>query len=767
MKKLLIPFILVATILVGGVMAYAIWKSVPVSAQDYFKSGKDYYEKHKYAEASVQLLNAVQKDPRNRDAHYFLALSYLNQKNVNAAAQQLSTLLDYYPDDIEASLRLGNLYLSAGGTNADYFRKADELAKKVLSKDAQNVAALILSGNSSAGLQDYGTAVELFEKAVALDPGNSSAFVSLGTAQAIQKKLPEAEQSFLKARQANPKDKSALISLANYYRSIGQPEKAESIFKEALTIYPSDKDIYVQVVEFYNQAGRAEDVTRVLQSAQTANPKDPSPSLILAGFYESRNRIPDARKLLFDLKKSYPDSVDVAGKLAANLLTDDPVRARTEIDQILKAEPTNATGLLLLAQIQFNSGQYDAIEETLRKSPALRESFPQPELLLGQVALKKGQIDEAQDHYQKSLSVNSSYVPARIALAELLMNRGRFPDSRTEVRKVLAMQPNLVAALILDATLDLTEKKYSDAEPKLTALVKDQPNNALVHRQVGLFYESRGRNADAEKSLVRALELQPDAQKGLQDLTQFYMRTKQSDKAIQRIIAIPDDKKQSFHYELLGLVYAQSARYHEAEKAYQMALEKDPSNSNSVGYLVALYIQTGELEEGLKELDVLIKKNPSSPAGYTVKGMIYEKQGKVEDAKKNYAQALKVDSNYETAGNNLAFILAEQEQDLNTALGWAQMARKRQPDSPGIADTLGWVYFKLGNYLLARDQLQFAVGKQPDNAVYQYHLAMIYKGNKQIPEAQNALKKAVSSPKDFKEKSLAQAELKQLSSLKF
>jgi tetratricopeptide (TPR) repeat protein len=422
---------------------------------------------------------------------------------------------------------------------------------------------------------------------------------------------------------------------------------------------------------------------------------------------------------------------------------------------------------MLLAQNQFNNGQYDAVEETLRKNAALKETFPQPELLLGQVALIKGQIDDAQDHFQKSLAVNSSYIPARAALAELLLNKGRFADSRTEVKKILALQPGFVPARILDATLDLMEKKYSDAEPKLMALVKDQPNNNLVYRQLGLYYQAIGRNADAEKNLVRALEIQPDAQKGLQDLVQFYMQTKQQDKAIQKISAVPDDKKQAFHYELLGLVYAQSGKYPEAEKAYQKALEKEPSNSNSIGYLVALYIQTGKLEDGLNELDVLIKKNPSNPSGYTVKGMIFEKQGKIEEAKNNYAQALKVDPNYSIAGNNLAFILAEQNKDLNTALGWAQMARKKQPDNPGIADTLGWVYFKLGNYLLARDQLQFAVGKQPDNAVFQYHLAMIYKGNKQIPEAQSALKKAVSSPTDFKEKSLAQEELKQLSSLKF
>jgi hypothetical protein len=43
---------------------------------------------------------------------------------------------------------------------------------------------------------------------------------------------------------------------------------------------------------------------------------------------------------------------------------------------------------------------------------------------------------------------------------------------------------------------------------------------------------------------------------------------------------------------------------------------------------------------------------------------------------------------------------------------------------------------------------------------------MIYKGTKQLPEAQSALRKAISSPRDFKEKSLAQAALKEIASLR-
>ena len=110
--------------------------------------------------------------------------------------------------------------------------------------------------------------------------------------------------------------------------------------------------------------------------------------------------------------------------------------------------------------------------------------------------------------------------------------------------------------------------------------------------------------------------------------------------------------------------------------------------------------------------------------------------------------------------------MAEQGRDLDTALGWAQMARKKQPENPENADTLGWVQYKLGRYILARDQLQFAVSKEPDNPAFQYHLAMIYKETKQIGEAQAALRKAISSPKDSREKTLAQNALREIASLK-
>jgi Flp pilus assembly protein TadD len=135
----------------------------------------------------------------------------------------------------------------------------------------------------------------------------------------------------------------------------------------------------------------------------------------------------------------------------------------------------------------------------------------------------------------------------------------------------------------------------------------------------------------------------------------------------------------------------------------------------------------------------------------------------MDEAQRSYNEAIKIDPGNFVAGNNLAYMLSGEGNGPEYRAQSRAMARKSQPENPSTADTLGWVYYKLGNYLLAREQAQFAVSKQPNDMVAQYHLGMIYKANKQMAEAETALRKAVASPTDFKEKPLAQAALKEIS----
>src|SRR5437867_3612407 len=258
MKKIVYPVVLVGTILIGGILAYSIWKASPQTSQEFFSNGKKYYDAKKYSEATIQFLNAVRKDPRDRDARFFLALSFVKQKELTQAAKELTALLEYYPDDEAANLQLGSIYLLGGRSDSKFFRQSQEIAEKILAKKPQNVAALILKGNAMAGLQDYRSSVELFEEALKLDPQNAAIFVDLGTTQTLQKNYAEAEAAFLKARQMDPQNRNAVLSLANYYRAVGKTDKADAVFREAFALDPTDREIYLQMAAFFYRTGRFE-----------------------------------------------------------------------------------------------------------------------------------------------------------------------------------------------------------------------------------------------------------------------------------------------------------------------------------------------------------------------------------------------------------------------------------------------------------------------------------------------------------------------------
>ena len=75
-------------------------------------------------------------------------------------------------------------------------------------------------------------------------------------------------------------------------------------------------------------------------------------------------------------------------------------------------------------------------------------------------------------------------------------------------------------------------------------------------------------------------------------------------------------------------------------------------------------------------------------------GTIYDYKGQHQQANEQYQKALAINPNSALAANNLAWNYVEYGGNLDVALALAQTAKAQLPDIPGIADTLGWIYYK-------------------------------------------------------------------------
>src|SRR5688572_6697965 len=225
MKKLFFIAVILGTTAFAGIFAYSYIRLKNKTPQAYFDTGKNYYDQGKYSDAIIQFINAIKRGEKGRDSRYYLALSYLNLPDLRGGVNQLRKLLEIFPDDAEANLKLGNIYLQLGPSDPALYVEAQKLAQRVLDKDPQSVPALILKANSMAGLKDFENARLVLAQATSLDPRDVSAWISLGSLHLQRKDLKEAEKAFLAARSSDETSKSAIVSLANFYRMAGNSEK--------------------------------------------------------------------------------------------------------------------------------------------------------------------------------------------------------------------------------------------------------------------------------------------------------------------------------------------------------------------------------------------------------------------------------------------------------------------------------------------------------------------------------------------------------------
>jgi Tfp pilus assembly protein PilF len=158
-----------------------------------------------------------------------------------------------------------------------------------------------------------------------------------------------------------------------------------------------------------------------------------------------------------------------------------------------------------------------------------------------------------------------------------------------------------------------------------------------------------------------------------------------------------------------------------------------------------LYLSQNKLDQALNEFETLAKRQTKPTASLTMTGMILEQQGKKDLAKKRYEEVLTLDSSASTAGNNLAWILAESGEDLDRALDLARAATAATPDVPQVMDTLGWVYYKKRQPLLAIPLFQRSTQLDPANGWYHYHLGLAHDLAGDSARARSAFQQALKA----------------------
>jgi|TARA_R110002126_G_scaffold13118_1_gene55807 tetratricopeptide (TPR) repeat protein len=172
---------------------------------------------------------------------------------------------------------------------------------------------------------------------------------------------------------------------------------------------------------------------------------------------------------------------------------------------------------------------------------------------------------------------------------------------------------------------------------------------------------------------------------------------------------------------------------------------------------IGLYVQIGGIyaknemyKESLEAYNAALKLagDASAPDYWQVffaRGRIHDAMGRWNSAEKDLLQALEYQPQQPFLLNYIGYSWADRGKNLDQALKMIEQAASLQPNDGSIRDSLGWVYYRLGDYAKAAIQLEQAAALLPYDPVVNDHLGDAYWKVGRHAEAEFQWKRALSN----------------------
>ncbi len=717
---------LLTTILLGCSLFF-ISSCSSQSKQKHLVRGEEFLQKHKFQEAVMEFRAAADIDNNSADAHWGLARCYENLGQYFETLDELRIAVKLNPDNLQAQVKLGNYYLLSTPPQID---EAAKVLDNIFARDPNFIEGYILkAGIFEAQGKSEQEILGVLNQAIALDPKRTETYISLSRYYMKRGKTDEAEKAIQKGIEANPEKASGYIEYGRFFNYTERPAEAEAQFSKAMTVEPKNVEAYQAIAEFYVEKRQFEKAETVYKQIVQIQENSPESRLDLAKFYTNIERSNDAAKVYSDIIAEFPEYARARYRLSELYLDQkDNENALVQVEELLKLNDNDAEALMLRARVKMQENKPDEairdLEEILKKQPSQKNALfyiTQAQIALGQIDQARafiGDLDKYHPNFLKTkllkIQVNFTSGEPENALRESneLLERVKdsYPDAETGERDLKELNARALTARGL-AYLELG--KNAEARTDLQQILNDSPNSSPAMVNLAKVAAADNNSAEAINLYERALAADGKNFDALNGLVGVLTAQKQFDKAnttIDKAISENNNQKNvlaALHF-LKSDVFTAKKDLHSAENELKAAIELDENYLPAYSTYAALLAGQNRTAESVEQFKKVIEKKPSASV-YTLLGMLFESSGNTAEAEKNYRRSLEIAPQNSIAANNLAWLIANNQGNLDEALRLAQTAVQKNQNVAGYFDTLGWIYYKKELYSPAVEQLKKAV----------------------------------------------------------
>lgn len=390
--------------------------------------------------------------------------------------------------------------------------------------------------------------------------------------------------------------------------------------------------------------------------------------------------------------------------------------ASRELNQL---EGTASQELLARMTMVWARAGQGRIDEVLADLAPLAQIRPYGALFAYQQAMAldySGRSEEALAAYDLA-SRGGLWLPNAVEhYADLLVRLGRRDDAVALLStQTNANNPGLQAALT----------RVHAGEPAALERLTPARGAAISLYGMSAIYLEEFDTTNGLAALTLALMLDPDFDGARLAFAQQQARLGHIELARGALNQVSSESAYAASARALDALVVFQSGYRDAalELARANAAGGDPRALRSLAEMYRGMDRYADAEAAFTDL---IEREPTDWRLHFSRGAARERLGRHQDAEADFQRALAIFPDQPDVMNYLGYMWVDRGERLQEGLALIERAVALRPNSGAIIDSLGWAYYRVGNYERALEQIERAIELEPADPTLNDHLGDVY-----------------------------------------
>ncbi|HEX6641201.1 MAG TPA: tetratricopeptide repeat protein [Thermoanaerobaculia bacterium] len=530
---------------------------------------------------------------------------------------------------------------------------------------------------------------------------------------------------------ANPSDEVLLYERAMILIDAGRIDRAESelraVLKKSPEFYDANRVLgRVLLDRSGSDRAKVEEALGFLQTAYKVNPEDLSSGIAVSQILRSMNRNAEAERVLAAMVERAPDQRALNFNYAQVLTAlDRGKEAKQYLERTVAIDPTFGAAVMQLLDIYQQENEWAKAASVLQ--PLISENPMRLELQRQQAYfyLRAGDARGARDRFRTLVTADPKDTRSQFYLAESLNDLEEYAEAEKIFRQLIVSDPKDVDYVTSFGLSLAGQKKWDEAAQTFTQLLamSDAPENLLAVARTQLAYIAL-QQSNYDKAVEAAKPIfvfngKPNTQ-AINIALEALKKQKKKEEAVAMLASLaqqfPNDPFVNARYitALANAGQAESARHH-ANAQVKLGTRNIVATSEA-------YIQAGDYPTAIAVLKQGLEAKPDEIDLQFQLGSVQERAGDRKSAEAVFLEVLKKNPEHAPSLNYLGYMWAEKGVNLERAQEMLTRAVGQDPENGAYIDSLGWVYFRLGQLDLAEKYLTDATRLLPRDPTVHEHL---------------------------------------------